>query len=467
LTGPQGNQGIQGPIGLTGPQGDKGDQGIQGPIGLTGLQGAKGDKGETGPQGEQGIQGPIGLTGPQGDQGIQGPIGLTGPKGDKGDQGIQGIQGPKGDTGLTGAQGPKGDKGDTGVTGAQGPIGLTGAKGDQGIQGLKGDKGDTGAQGPIGLTGATGATGATGPQGAQGIQGEKGETGAQGPQGAQGIAGTNGTNGTNGQNALVKTTTENAGANCTTGGVKLEYGTDANNNGTLDASEINSALTQYVCNAATGTPTLATVATSGSYNDLTNKPKGATYRWATFSTYEQSTGWALGNDASMFGGVNPSNWTDNNYQAQLMSSDKEVLRTLFTQKGYAGKNAMIMNEDWMSYSSTNGKLVIVLFRIKNSTNADINWTPYFYYSAYDGWGERASVALNGVGKMNATSSGSTNLTLSIPANRVSTVIFVSTSGLPHGGMRNCRLAFYNNSLLLPTGLEYIDDLDTAIGGWEQ
>ena len=88
--------------------------------------------------------------------------------------------------------------------------------------------------------GIVGATGTTGPQGVIGLTG------------AQGAAGTNGTNGTNGQNSLVKTTTESAGANCTAGGVKLEYGLDANVNGTLDAGEINASLTKYVCNGAAG-----------------------------------------------------------------------------------------------------------------------------------------------------------------------------------------------------------------------
>jgi hypothetical protein len=105
-------------------------------------------------------------------------------KGDTGATGAQGPQGLKGDTGATGAQGPQGLKGDTGATGATGP---------QGIQGLKGDTGATGAQGPQGDTGATGAkgdTGATGPQGPQGIQGLKGDTGATGATGPQGPAGT-------------------------------------------------------------------------------------------------------------------------------------------------------------------------------------------------------------------------------------------------------------------------------------
>jgi hypothetical protein len=37
-----------------------------------------------------------------------------------------------------------------------------------------------------------------------------------------------------------------------TGGVKLEYGLDANSNGILDAGEINASLTKYVCNGAVG-----------------------------------------------------------------------------------------------------------------------------------------------------------------------------------------------------------------------
>ena len=110
------------------------------------------------------------------------------------------------------------------------------------LTGLTGPQGPAGIQGPQGVAGANGQDGATGP------------AGAQGPQGIQGPAGVNGTNGVDGKNTLTKTTTEAAGANCTTGGVKIEYGLDANNNGTLDVSEINATLTKYVCNGAQGTP---------------------------------------------------------------------------------------------------------------------------------------------------------------------------------------------------------------------
>jgi hypothetical protein len=96
-----------------------------------------------------------------------------------------------------------------------------------------GNVGAAGPQGSAGLTGSAGATGATG---------------AAGPQGPIGANGAAGANGANGNNTLVKTTTEAAGANCATGGVKLEYGLDVNNSGVLDISEINASLTKYVCN---------------------------------------------------------------------------------------------------------------------------------------------------------------------------------------------------------------------------
>jgi hypothetical protein len=88
--------------------------------------------------------------------------------------------------------------------------------------------------------------GPVGPAGAQGLQGPAGSPGTNG------VNGTNGINGSNGQNSLVKKSAESAGVNCAAGGVKLEYGLDANANGTLDVSEINASLTKFVCNGATG-----------------------------------------------------------------------------------------------------------------------------------------------------------------------------------------------------------------------
>ena len=235
--------GTPGPIGLTGATGP------QGPIGLTGPQGLKGDKGDIGATGPQGLQG---LKGDKGD------IGATGPQGLKGDKGDIGATGPQG------LQGLKGDKGDIGATGPQGPIGLTGP------QGLKGDKGDIGATGPQGLQGLKGDKGDKGDIGATGPQGPIGLTGPQGPIGLTGATGSAGTNGANGKNTLAKTTAEVAGANCATGGVKMEYGLDANNNGTLDAGEVNASLTKYICNGADGKTNAWNLTGNSETNPTTN-----------------------------------------------------------------------------------------------------------------------------------------------------------------------------------------------------
>ncbi len=247
------------------------------------LKGIKGDDGSIGPIGPQGVQGVAGNDGLIGATGAQGPTGLTGATGSvgatgaNGPQGIAGINGTNGTNGLsaydvwlslgnvgtqtdfinsiTGPQGSQGIQGLTGATGPQGPIGLTGATGSVGATGATGPQGligATGPQGPIGLTGATGSVGATGATGPQGPIGLTGATGNQGPQGVSGTNGTNGINGIDGKNTLVNTTAEPTGTNCASGGTKLEYGLDANNNGTLDAGEINATLTKYVCNGATG-----------------------------------------------------------------------------------------------------------------------------------------------------------------------------------------------------------------------
>jgi hypothetical protein len=85
--------------------------------------------------------------------------------------------------------------------------------------------------------------------------------------------------------------------------------------------------------------------------------------------------------------------------------------------------------------------------------------------------DRASVSLNGVNTWcpatNYDVNGTHSFALSIPPSRTSTVIFVSGSTPMWNDLRACILSFYNNSLTLPAGLEYVDDLDTAADGWDQ
>lgn len=56
--------------------------------------------------------------------------------------------------------------------------------------------------------------------------------------------------GENGLNSLILTSTESAGANCPTGGLKVETGLDTNANGTLDSDEVLS--TDYICSNING-----------------------------------------------------------------------------------------------------------------------------------------------------------------------------------------------------------------------
>ncbi len=209
------------------------------------------------------ITGPQGVAGAQGLQGIAGPIGPIGATGATGPQGPVGLTGPAGVAGLTGAAGPQGNQG---IAGPAGPTGLTGAAGVAGPQGI---------QGLPGTNGAAGATGAAGPQGPSGAVGATGLQGPAGVAGPQGVAGTNGINGTNGLNALVKTTLEPAGANCATGGTKVETGLDANNNGVLDLAEINAAQTTYVCNGSAGTQGIQGIAGSAGASGLLSSGNAA------------------------------------------------------------------------------------------------------------------------------------------------------------------------------------------------
>jgi len=61
------------------------------------------------------------------------------------------------------------------------------------------------------------------------------------------VTGTSYTCNGSGKDSLVRTSVEDAGANCPFGGTRIETGLDANNNGQLDDAEVNEAATSYVC----------------------------------------------------------------------------------------------------------------------------------------------------------------------------------------------------------------------------
>lgn len=162
--------------------------------------------------------------------------------------------------------GPKGDQGPQGEPGRQGPRGLTGE------------------QGPRGYTGAPGVPGQAGGQGEPGPKGDKGDPGAPGEQGPQGIQGPKGDPG---EPASIKVNGQQYDRDAS-GLITLPNYPTTTSELTNDSNFITSAalngyatetwveqkgyLTSVAWGDITGKPTLATVATSGSYNDLIDKP---------------------------------------------------------------------------------------------------------------------------------------------------------------------------------------------------
>ena len=290
---------------------------------------------------------------------------------------------------------------------AIGNFGAEGSTGAQGTVGPVGPRGETGPQGEVGPAGPQGPIGSIGPQGAIGPVGPQGPIGLTGAQGAIGPAGPQGRTGADGPRI------------------------------------------------------------------------GHMYRWNVFDTFDHpNTSWLFANNPTMFGGVAPQAWSDGFALAASVAADKDVQRSLLTQKGYPGRNAMVLSDTRLQFGSNDGKLVVTLFRVRNTTADPINWQAHFWYSCYRPWGEVASAALNGVNVVvdNAGCSTSGKLavvTLPIPPNRTSTVIFVSASGVPtsfannNHWVRPTAAGFIDDSLALPTGLELVDDLDTATGGYEQ
>lgn len=89
-----------------------------------------------------------------------------------------------------------------------------------------------------------------------------------------GADGTNGNNGADGEDgSIVQTTSEPAGANCATGGTKLEIGQDTDGNGTLSGAEIEQ--TVYVCNGGMGNAGTPGATGKQSLISVTTEPAGA------------------------------------------------------------------------------------------------------------------------------------------------------------------------------------------------
>jgi hypothetical protein len=248
---------------------------------------------------------------------VTGPQGEKGPKGDTGDKGDRGPEGPQGTTGSTGAPGKNGatffPTVDTDGNLSWVNDGSLSNPSTVNIKGPKGDKGDKGDRGPVG------------PQGEKGPKGDTGDKGDRGPEGPQGTTGSTGAPGKNGATFFPTVDTDgnlswvNDGSlsNPSTvniKGPKGDTGDIANlssftsdtiiagvdsSKGVTSAKDINTAATSIaatVSSNATDTLklSLATVATSGKYSDLSGLPDIS----SAISSYVGAQGFATSDEVS-------------------------------------------------------------------------------------------------------------------------------------------------------------------------
>lgn len=146
---------------------------------------------------------------------------------------------------------------------------LVGPQGPQGIQGPQGNTGPRGERGEPGPTGSTGSQGPAGPQGQAGPQGVAGNDGFS-PTATVTKSGTVATITITDKNGTTTATvSDGSGGGGAVDSVNGQTGTVV-----LDADDVGAAeaVHTHTVSDVTDFPSLATVATSGSYNDLSNKP---------------------------------------------------------------------------------------------------------------------------------------------------------------------------------------------------
>ena len=212
-----------------------------------------------------------------------------------------------------------------------------------------------------------------------------------------------------------------------------------------------------------GTETIRIDGETGSIDGI-EKPE---FRWRKWCTYNET--WAMNNNADMFGGIAPSNWS-NGYYAHQMSSDKGILSTFYTNRGYvpSSGNINLVSDAYTTHDTGNASCQH-LQSLESQTPPKMTLFGLLNGITLSGkLGDYASVALNGNSVWTYTSNTLSNRTesISIPAGRISTVIFVSSGYRYNSNYNTARwqlqLGFTDNALILPDGLKLVDDLDTAV-----
>ena len=287
-----------------------------------------GVSGSDGTDGAQGPQGPPGVDGSDGTDGAQGPPGVDGADGNDGQNGMDGQDGSDGMDGLsslvnTDIEQPGNNCPDGGLMiemgidwnndGMLDPSEISnteyvcdGADGIDGVSSLVNTYSeqpgnncpDGGLMIEIGIdwnnNGILDAGESTHTEYVcDGAQGDKGDKGDQGYQGLMGYTGNPG------YNSLISSSTEAAGPNCASGGLKLEIGQDANYDNQLDSSEISSTL--YICDGEDGVAvSIPWIDITGIPTDIADGDDDTTYSGADFaiSGHQCNTGQVMGGIAA-------------------------------------------------------------------------------------------------------------------------------------------------------------------------
>ncbi len=205
--------------------------------------------------------------------------------------------------------------------------------------------------------------------------------------------------------------------------------------------------------------------------------KPFTYRWGRSQGHDNNYTWPMGNSGDYSLGIAPSTWS-NGAVAASISADKDLWRMTFVNGGRAEIGGALINQVIPQYSDSNmSEHYYFLFRVQNTTAGAINWAPTFWYSCGGNWSDYTSATINGINTWSTSSAcyagncGTVNPTFAVPANRVSSVIFAVSSSVGWAPAnfyhRLVLLAFTKGSLKLPAGLKFVDDLDTATGGWDK
>jgi len=199
------------------------------------------------------------------------------------------------------------------------------------------------------------------------------------------------------------------------------------------------------------------------------------YRWNSFSFYQYATttsGASYFNEdqSNLYGGVKPSEWGEDqtgNQGSNQMDWSVDSFRALFTRNGPLVNlerpqmtHMNVFTESWKGTSSENGRIVAVLFRMYNANPDPTNWYWYFHISCYYGWGEVASISINGktvwtTGTYDyGHNAWDTNLELQPGMNSI--VVIAQSAAM--SGNRMLTLGWYSDSLIPPEGVFYHDDL---------